>query len=114
MLNKAALGAIKRIQERNKDIPGAGEYLILNTKGELATYHDLQRTMKKIYEKAGIRPFGIHTLRHYFASRFLGCGGDAFILSKYLGHSSPSITLKIYAHMTKAHEAELKRIINCL
>ena len=113
-LNKSAIEAIKRIQTRNDSIPESENYLILNSKGKLASCHDLQRTLQNICKKAEIKPFGLHTLRHYFASRFLGHGGDAFILSKYLGHANPSITLRIYAHMTREHNDELRRIIDLI
>ncbi|MCR5432364.1 MAG: site-specific integrase [Lachnospiraceae bacterium] len=116
-LNKAAIEAIKRIQERNESIADSEEkenFLILNSKGKPASCHDLQRTLQKICKKAGINPFGLHALRHYFASKFLAHGGDAVILSKYLGHANPTITLRIYAHLTRKHNDELKRVIELI
>lgn len=40
-----------------------------------------------------------HMFRHTFATRFLRAGGDIYILSKILGHSSVAITEKVYAHL---------------
>lgn len=42
---------------------------------------------------------GFHALRHTFASVQLDARESVVAVSKWLGHSDPSITLKIYAHM---------------
>ena len=41
-----------------------------------------------------------HDLRHTAASLMLSHSVPALVVSKILGHSSPSITLGIYAHAT--------------
>jgi integrase len=38
-----------------------------------------------------------HDLRHTFGARFLQRGGDIFVLSKMLGHSSVQVTQRHYA-----------------
>ena len=43
----------------------------------------------------------MHTLRHTFATRCLEQNMGMEILSELLGHSSPQITLKHYAHCTR-------------
>src|SRR5262245_39050956 len=40
-----------------------------------------------------------HSLRHYHASALLRAGIDVVSVSRRLGHSSPVITLKVYAHL---------------
>ena len=50
-------------------------------------------------KKVGVAPFGPHTLRHTFATRYLQGGGDIYILSKILGHASVEVTQKVYAHL---------------
>lgn len=42
---------------------------------------------------------GFHALRHTFASVQLHARESVVSVSKWMGHSDPSITLKIYAHM---------------
>jgi integrase len=42
---------------------------------------------------------GVHALRHYYASVLLAGGIDIRILSEYLGHHDPAITLRIYTHL---------------
>ncbi len=48
--------------------------------------------------KRGRRAFTFHDLRHSFASNWMRQGGDIFTLSKILGHSSVTITMR-YAHL---------------
>src|SRR5260370_27042247 len=40
-----------------------------------------------------------HSLRHTRASQLIDAGGGGVTSSKRLGHASPAITLKIYAHL---------------
>ena len=48
---------------------------------------------------AGIRPGRLHDLRHTHASHLLTCAVPVHIVAARLGHSSPTITLSIYAHV---------------
>jgi integrase len=48
---------------------------------------------------AAARDDGFHALRHTFASVQLDARESVVAVSKWLGHSDPSITLRIYAHM---------------
>jgi integrase len=55
---------------------------------------------------ADIRPGRLHDLRHSHASHLLTAGVPVHIVAERLGHSSPSITLSIYAHvLPKTDEA---------
>ncbi|WP_309484613.1 site-specific integrase [Streptomyces himalayensis] len=54
------------------------------------------RTVKRYAED---REQGFHSLRHTFASVQLDARESVVSVSKWLGHSDPSITLRIYAHM---------------
>lgn len=49
--------------------------------------------------KAGMEELGPHVMRHTFSTRYLEGGGDIYILSKILGHSSVAVTEKVYAHI---------------
>jgi integrase len=50
-----------------------------------------------------------HDLRHTFATRYLQGGGDIYILSKILGHSSVKMTEKVYAHLLSEDLVERSR-----
>ena len=42
--------------------------------------------------------FGLHGLRHYFATLLIHAGASVKTVQLALGHSSPMITLNTYAH----------------
>ena len=46
---------------------------------------------------------GFHTLRHTFATRAVENGMDILVLSRILGHSSPTTTLNKYGHVLYDH-----------
>lgn len=57
------------------------------------------RMLKRLAKRAGVRPFSIHKLRHYFATYALAAGADLKIISEVLGHASIAITGDIYRHV---------------
>jgi integrase len=62
----------------------------------------------------------LHALRHSHASALIASGQDVVTVSRRLGHTSPTITLNVYAHLfdktdesaATAIEAILKPIKN--
>lgn len=44
------------------------------------------------------REYGFHVLRHTYASVQLHAGESVVVLADWMGHSSPAITWKTYAH----------------
>lgn len=49
--------------------------------------------------RASVCRFGPHALRHYFATRMVRAGVPIIKVSKILGHSSISVTEKVYLHL---------------
>ena len=60
----------------------------------------VQDEFHRVLEAASLPRIRFHDLRHTAASLMLSHGVAALVVSKILGHSSPSITLGIYAHST--------------
>ena len=61
---------------------------------------NFERSFKALLKSIGIEgEYGIHSLRHTFASLLFAKGVDVKIVSKLLGHSSIKITYDIYVHL---------------
>lgn len=64
-----------------------------------------RRGMEAAVVKAGLdkvpgrRPPTLHDLRHTFASMLIAQGLDAVFVSRQLGHSDPTVTLRVYVDM---------------
>ncbi|MFF4912588.1 hypothetical protein ACFY2U_06375, partial [Streptomyces tendae] len=57
---------------------------------------------------------GFHVLRHTYASLVLEAGESVVTLAKWLGHSSPTITLDHYAHFMPEAGKKGRRAIDSL
>ncbi len=47
----------------------------------------------------GLESFTLHSLRHFYASALIASSCDVVTVQRALGHSQPSITLNVYAHL---------------
>jgi integrase len=61
--------------------------------------HVTERMFKPLLRRHGLREIRFHDLRHACASFHLGIGTPVHVVSEMLGHSSPAVTLGIYAHV---------------
>lgn len=65
-------------------------------------------------EKSGVKRIRIHDLRHSFATNAICSGASIVAVSKYLGHSSITITLNTYTHLLEKTDDEMIEIMNDL
>ena len=54
-----------------------------------------------------VSPLAVHGLRHTFATIALQAGMPVTVVSKYLGHSSVTMTLNVYSHVIRGAQQEL-------
>jgi site-specific recombinase XerD len=66
---------------------------------------------QKLARQVSIPSFGPHALRHFFATRLIRAGISLIKVSKILGHSSITITEKIYVHLIPE---DLLGVTDCL
>ncbi len=64
----------------------------------------VEGSFEDLLERAGIKDFRFHDLRHTFASWFMMNGGDLYELAKILGHSNLKMTER-YAKLGRQHIA---------
>ena len=81
--------------------------LVISKNGEGISNRTYQRNFESLLKSLNIKHRGFHTLRHTFATRALECGMDVKTLSELLGHKSPAVTLKKYAHTFLIHKKEM-------
>lgn len=114
VLNIKALNALRAIQEYHHQNNIVSEYVICDTKGGMASYQDLKRTYDKVLKRAGIEPFGLHSIRHYFASVCIANKIGMFELSRMLGHGKVSVTMDIYGHLMEEQFNEMRNLLNVI
>lgn len=75
-------------------------YVITNSRHHQVLPSNFERSFHAVLKNAGIDgDYGIHALRHTFASMLFAKGVDVKIVSKLLGHSTVKITYDIYVHL---------------
>ena len=92
------LAILKKFQAKNM-----GEY-VLSLDGHAIEPRVMQYRFRRLLGQAGISLRSFHITRHSFSVRALENGFDIKTLSEILGHSSPIITLKKYAHVLDEHK----------
>lgn len=59
-----------------------------------------------LLKRAEVEPRGLHHLRHTFATELLGNNVPVHVVSRLLGHSSPTVTYDIYAHVLPEQKSQ--------
>lgn len=72
----------------------------------------IERHYKETIKKAKIKYVRIHDLRHSHCSILIGNGIDAVSVSKRVGHSDASTTLKVYAHALENSDNKIVNFLN--
>src|SRR5262249_19943998 len=57
-------------------------------------------------------PTTFHGLRHAHASQLIDAGVDVVTISKRLGHSTPTVTLTVYAHLFRKDDGKAAAAID--
>lgn len=75
------------------------------------------RAVQRAAKKAGLEtdeskePVGIHTLRHYVATKLLESGVEMYVVSRILGHESIKTTVDIYGHLQDRHRKDALELL---
>ncbi len=93
-LNKSADGILMR---KAKIISIKSKIVFHSKSGTKIDKHNLRRAFVIAMERAGIKDFTFHSLRHTFATRLAQSGVDLYKISKLLGHKDIKTT-QCYAH----------------
>lgn len=99
-LNDAAMDSLHRLY----NITGKCEYVLSTRDGNPISLRYLDRMCRKIEVAAGLpddQIYGMHALRHTFATTLFANGVDIKTISELLGHSDITITYNTYVHVIK-------------
>ncbi len=111
-LTDEAIRILKAQKIKNQKIKAISkewaEQVFLCRKGEPVKNSTYDTALFKICDKAGIKRFSMHILRHTFATRCIEGGMMPKTLQKILGHSNIGITMNLYVHISE--EEKLKEI----
>lgn len=92
----------KRLKSLLEPISRANGYVI-NDNGKMLTGGQWSALNKYLRKQCGFH-FSWHQLRHTYATILYDLNVDVLTAQKYLGHSSPRITMEIYTHLSDAKE----------
>jgi len=86
-------------------------YLASNVYREPVANQTIAKWLQQVEQKNGFKPVSCHGLRHTFCSILLSQNVPIQTVSKYMGHSDSTITLKVYSHFIPESK---ERIINAM
>lgn len=106
-LNCSAGEALLKLKENNTT-----PYVIINSRQKQVLPSNFERSFHAMLKNAGVSgEYGIHALRHTFASMLFSKGVDVKIVSKLLGHSTVKITYDTYVHL---FDKDISQVTNVL
>ena len=109
-LTDEAIRILKDQKEKNSKIKVIniewGDQVFLSRKGEPVKNSTYDTALFKICDKAEIRKFCMHILRHTFATRCIEAGMIPKTLQKILGHSNIGITMNLYVDATEEEKTK--------
>lgn len=105
--------AVKGVLERLAFGLAEGDPIFRNPQGgQLKSCHG---GFNQALKRAGIKDFHFHDLRHSYATDLISAGVEIFTVAKFLGHTDPKITARVYAHLSpEFRRSEMEKYQNYL
>lgn len=99
---------IKDLQSNNN------EMVFANQRGTIPTPTAVNKMLRKLLKECGLhkKNFHFHSLRHTHVAYLLYQGVDIYVISRRLGHSDISMTVKRYAYLLDKHSEKESDKIN--
>lgn len=79
--------------------PDASTLVFSNIDGDPLPPNNLSRDWRRFVQSRKLPPVSFHGLRHSHVSALIAKGVDVLTISRRIGHASPVVTLRTYAHM---------------
>jgi integrase len=91
-----------------------GPVFVTRTGNFLSKSNLVKQVHRPLLRRAGLRECKFHALRHTHASTLLARGRSIRAVSERLGHSSPELTLRVYAHLMPGDGKETARVLDAM
>lgn len=65
----------------------------------------------RVRDSLGLHDVSLHDLRHFTATQLIGAGVDVRTVAGRLGHSDPSVTLRVYSHALEERDRAAAEIM---
>ncbi len=116
MLGEGTLALLRSHQDQEAQRRGwfaiPNDLVFPSTRGTPLMISNLRKDFKRVLKRAGLADLRFHDLRHTAASLMLNHGIPVTVVSKRLGHSKPSITFDVYAHVMTEMQGEAAKLID--
>lgn len=103
-LNEVALQALADWQKRTNENGVTSDY-VFPGQSPAIPLKDIKKPWNNLLNRAGIKNFSWHCMRHDFASQLAMMGVDILTIKELLCHENIKMTL-VYAHLSPLHTAE--------
>lgn len=111
-LNGKALAALRQYEA---DWGRTSEFIAVTASGKQIHPTTLPDTLSRMAKSADVQKAAhLHMLRHTFATRAIAKGVSVEVVSKWLGHSNPMITYRVYVHVLKSVESSSAGLLELL
>lgn len=108
-LNNKSIEALKYI----KEITGQYEHVFSTETGNNVSGRTYDTMFRKIQENCGFAEiYGVHALRHTFASLLFKKGVDVKTVSEILGHKDVSVTYNTYIHLIQEQKVSAMSLLD--
>lgn len=98
-LNPKALKALEQIKQSNEFFGINSDYIFPTTEGTCSTCGRLIRSFNHLTTLADVPYFGIHSLRHSFASALVKNVKSIKVVADIIGHADTHFTENTYVHI---------------
>lgn len=109
-LTEEAISILNNQKEKLKSIKVINiqfsDFVFLSRKGEPTKNSAYDSTLFKLCDKAGIKRFSMHVLRHTYATRCIEGGMRPKTLQVILGHANVGITMNLYVDVTEDEKSK--------
>src|SRR3954464_3900360 len=89
-----------------------GPVFVTRTGNFLGKSNLIRQVHRPLLARAGLPIYKFHALRHTHASTLLARGRNLREVADRLGHSSPELTLRVYAHLMPGAGKETARMLD--